>query len=107
MAEASQLEGKIKMNALTAYLQPLVKKHEMNQELTYEDLTSSWQAVNAVLGKLGQDSVGTSNADLQSAIKHVVRSVHNLELIAGPLLSSDLTRISSASASASFIFFLT
>jgi hypothetical protein len=40
------------IEAFTAYLQPLLKKHEMDQEVTYEDLTSSWQAVNATLGKI-------------------------------------------------------
>jgi hypothetical protein len=36
-------------DALTAYLQPLLKKHEANTLVEFEDLTASWKAADAVL----------------------------------------------------------
>lgn len=93
MSETSQVEAKIKAEAFTAYLQPLIKKHEMNQELTYEDLTSSWQATNAVLGKMVEgDFTGTNKESLAEAVKTVREQ-------AGALHKSQLTLYQEAAKS--------
>jgi len=39
----------LQKNVFTAYLQPLLSKHESQKVITYEDLTASWQAAMAAL----------------------------------------------------------
>jgi hypothetical protein len=74
-----------KEHVYTAYLQPLLTKHDSNQLLTYEDLTSSWQAANAAIGKLSttvsseikssstETSSSSSDIEIQCFIKNLVR----------------------------------
>jgi hypothetical protein len=60
MVESSLNADQVLQQALTAYLQPLLKKHNSNSlpsnsnsdpegELTYEDLNASWKAADAIL----------------------------------------------------------
>jgi hypothetical protein len=57
-SSSSSSASQVLQQALTAYLQPLLKKHNSfslpsnsDQEgvLTYEDLTASWKAADAIL----------------------------------------------------------
>jgi len=41
----------LKKNVFTAYLEPLLAKHEASKTITYEDLTLSWQKSIAALAK--------------------------------------------------------
>ena len=41
----------LQKNVLTAYLQPLLVKHEEQKPSTYEDLIASWQAATAALAR--------------------------------------------------------
>jgi hypothetical protein len=58
-SSSSTNADQVLQQALTAYLQPLLKKHNSNslpsnsdqegEELTYEDLNASWKAADAIL----------------------------------------------------------
>ena len=49
MSAPPQQQLLLKKTVFTAYLQPLLAKHEGQKVITYEDLTSSWQAAMASL----------------------------------------------------------
>jgi hypothetical protein len=59
----------LQKEVFTAYLQPLLKKHELQQILTYEDLTASWQAAMAVLGNNKVADSGTKTAVVRRALQ--------------------------------------
>ena len=46
-----QQQQLLQKNVFTAYLQPLLSKHERQKIITYEDLTASWQAAMAALSQ--------------------------------------------------------
>jgi len=46
----------LQKSVFTAYLQPLLTKHEAKKPITYEDLTASWQASMAAIAKAREDS---------------------------------------------------
>lgn len=51
----------LKKEVFTIYLEPLLKLHEGKQCITYEDLTSSWQAAVAAWGKSTLDAAGKTS----------------------------------------------
>jgi hypothetical protein len=69
----------LKRDVFTAYLQPLLKKHEMGTLIQYEDLTSSWQAAIATLGRASTDSSSsTTTTTTQKEHVSTVVSIYNL-----------------------------
>ena len=46
----------LQKSVFTAYLQPLLTKHEAAKEITYEDLTASWQAAMSAIAKARENS---------------------------------------------------
>ena len=57
-------------NVITAYLQPLLDKHEKGQTLVWEDLAASHQAAEAIL-----TTAATATSSLQSAHSEVTAVV--------------------------------
>ena len=49
--QQQQQQMLLQKNVLTAYLQPLLTKHEEQKPITYEDLIASWQAATAALAR--------------------------------------------------------
>ena len=47
----NQQPSPLTTNVFTAYLDPLLTKHESGTVIVYEDLMASWDAVEAVLSK--------------------------------------------------------
>ena len=48
-ATAEKNPSPLTRSVFTAYLGPLLEKHEKGQVLVHEDLTASWQAAESVL----------------------------------------------------------
>jgi hypothetical protein len=48
----------LQKKVFTIYLEPLLKLHAANQFVTYEDLTSSWQAAVAAFSQSTIDAAG-------------------------------------------------
>jgi hypothetical protein len=48
----------LQKEVFTIYLEPLLKRHAAHQFITYEDLTSSWQAAVAALSQSAFDATG-------------------------------------------------
>lgn len=69
----------LKKEVFTAYLQPLLKKHETGTLLQYEDLTSSWQAAIATLGRASSSAAAEENSSAPQ--KEYVSAVVSIVLL--------------------------
>ena len=78
----------LQKKVFTAYLQPLLAKHEAKKPITYEDLIGSWQAAVAELAR-ARESPTTS----QPHVVSVVRALLCLLLVLSSVPT--ITRISS------------
>lgn len=58
----------LQKKVFTAYLQPLLAKHEAKKPITYEDLIGSWQAAVAELAR-ARESPTTSQPHVVSVVR--------------------------------------